>query len=142
MKTRALAIAVAIGLLVFVGAFISVALRPPTSVQDSAASAAPTASVSEKLSDGRMDVQVFALGNRDVRLEIQFMPDADAISMAAMRPKVTFAMAEMHMDGFDPPLLLVEAGIWRANLKLPMVGRWVVNVGFGEELAEVQFDVP
>ena len=140
MKTRALALVVAVGLLVFVGAFIWAALRPPASVQTSGEGTAPTASVSETLSDGRLDVQIFALGNRDVRLEIQFMPDADALEMAAIRPDVNFAMVEMHMDGFDPPLQLVETGIWRANLKLPMAGRWVVNVGFGEDFAEVEFD--
>jgi hypothetical protein len=25
-------------------------------------------------------------------------------------------------------------------VKLPMAGRWVVSVGFGEEFAEVEFD--
>ena len=140
MKTRALALVVPVGVLVFVGAFIWAALRPPASVQTSADGTAPTASVSETLSDGRLDVQIFALGNRNVRLEIQFMPDADALEMAAMRPDVNFAMVEMHMDGFDAPLQLVETGIWRANFKLPMAGRWVVNVGFGEDFAEVEFD--
>ena len=98
MKTRVLAILVALGVLGFVGAFIW--------------------------------------------LEIQFMPDADAVEMAAMRPDVNFAMVEMHMDGLTPPLELVEAGVWRVNLKLPMAGLWIVNVGFGEEFAEIQFDAP
>lgn len=140
MRTRVLAILVAVGILVFVGTFIWAALRPPAAVQTPVAGAAPTASVSEALSDGRLDVQVFTPGNRDVRLEIQFMPDADAIEAAAMRPAVNFAMVNMHMDGIDPPLQLVETGIWRANLKLPMAGRWIVSVGFGEDFAEVEFD--
>ena len=140
MKTKAVAIAVAVGVLVFVGAFVWAALRQPAAEQTSAATGAPTASVSEILSDGRLDVQIFALGDLDVRLEIQFMPDADVVEKAAMRPDVNFAMVEMHMDGLDPPLKLVESGIWRANLKLPMAGRWVVNVGFGEDFAEIEFD--
>lgn len=140
MKTRSLALMVAIGVLVFVGALIWVALRPPASVQTTTDGTVPAASVSETLSDGRLDVQIFALGNRDIRLEIQFRPDARAREMAAMRPDVNFAMVEMHMDGFDPPLQLVEPGIWRATLKLPMAGRWVVNVGFGDDFAEVEFD--
>ncbi|PZR00213.1 MAG: hypothetical protein DI533_06360 [Cereibacter sphaeroides] len=135
-----MAILVALGVLVFVGAFIWAALRPPVAMQTSAAGDAPTASASETLSDGRLDVQVFALGNRDVRLEIKFMPDVGAIETASIRPNVNFAMVEMHMDGFEPPLQLVESGIWRANLKLPMEGRWVVSVGFGDEFAEIEFD--
>ncbi|MGQ0563848.1 MAG: hypothetical protein ACT4OK_02085 [Gemmobacter sp.] len=140
MKTRTLAIIVGMGLFGFIGTFIWMALRPPPAGQTSAAGTAPTASVSEVLPDGRLDVQVFALGDRDVRLEIQFMPDADATEAAAMRPDVNFAMLEMHMDGIDPPLQLVESGRWRANVNLPMAGRWVVNVGFGEDVAEVEFD--
>jgi hypothetical protein len=96
--------------------------------------------VSERLSDGQLDVQVFALSNQEVRLEIQFMPNADAIETAGMRPDVNFAMAAMHMGGVTPPLALVEAGVWRAKVKLPMAGRWIVSVGFGEEFAEVEFD--
>lgn len=142
MKTRVLAILVALGVLGFVGAFVWAAMRPPTSVQTASDGDAPTASVSETLPDGRLDVQVYAMGNRDVRMEIQFMPDADAVEAVGMRPDINFAMVEMHTDGLTPPLELVEAGVWRVNLKLPMAGQWIVNVGFGEEFAEVQFDAP
>lgn len=140
MRTRVLAVALALGVFALVGAFIWATVRtldPRNTVSDRNV---PTAEVSEVLSDGRIDVQVYALGNRDVRLEIQFTPDADAVETAAMRPDVNFAMVKMHMDGFDPPLQLVETGVWRTNLKLPMAGRWVVNVGFAEDLAEVEFD--
>lgn len=140
MRTRVLAVALALGVFALVGAFIWATvgtLDPRDTVADRDV---PTAEVSEVLPDGRIDVQVYALGNLDVRLEIQFTPDADAFETAAMRPDVNFAMVEMHMDGFDPPLQLIEAGAWRANLKLPMAGRWVVNVGFAEDFAEVEFD--
>lgn len=140
MKTRVLAILVALGILGFVGAFVWAAMRPPPSGPISSGRVAPIASVSETLSDGRLDVQVYATGNRDVRVDIQFMPNADAVETVSMRPDVNFAMVEMHMDGLTPPLELVEAGEWRVNLKLPMVGLWIVNVGFGEEFAEIQFD--
>ncbi len=46
----------------------------------------PTAEVSEVLPDGRIDVQVYALGNLDVRLEIQFTPDADAVERRPCDP--------------------------------------------------------
>lgn len=140
MKTKVLAILFTLGLFGFVSALIWAVMRLPAAIQTSANVAAPTVSVSEKLSDGRLDVQVYALGNRDVRMEIQFMPNADAIETVRMRPDVNFAMIEMHMDGITPPLELVESGVWRVNLKLPMVGQWVVSVGFGEEVAEIQFD--
>ena len=109
MKTRVLAILVALGVLGFVGAFIWAAMRPPASVPISSGEIAPTASVSEMLSDsGQIDVQVYATGNRDVRMDIQFMPDADAVEMVGMRPDVNFAMVEMHMDGLTPPLEFVR----------------------------------
>ena len=104
MKTRVLAVLVALCVLGFVGAFIWAAMRPPASVQTASYEVAPSASVSETLSDGRLDVQVYATGNRDVRMEIQFVPDADAVETAGMRPDANFAMVEMHMDGLTPPL--------------------------------------
>jgi hypothetical protein len=140
MRTRVVAAILALGVVAFVGVFVWTVVWTLDPRATSAKGDAPTAEISEQLSDGRLDVQVFALGGRDVRLEIQFMPDADAIELAVQRPDVNFAMVEMHMDGIDSPLELVEAGVWRANLKLPMAGRWVVNVGFGDDFAEIEFD--
>lgn len=140
MRTRVLAALVALGVFAFVGAFIWAAVRPPASVQASAAGATPAASVSDTLSDGRLDAQIFDLGNQDVQLDIQVSPNSDAVEMANMRPYVNFAMVGMHMDGFDPSLQLIGSGIWRANVKLPMAGRWVVSVGFGEDFVEMEFD--
>ena len=140
MGTRALAAILALGVLAFVGVFIWTTVWTLDPRETISADGSPTASVSERLSDGQLDVQVFALSNQEVRLEIQFMPDTDAGAAAGMRPDVNFAMVDMHMDGVAPPLQLVEAGVWRADVKLPMAGRWVVSVGFGEEFAEVEFD--
>ena len=140
MGTRALAVILALGVAVFVGVFIWTTAWTLDPRDTTSADPSVTAKVSEALSDGRMDVQVYALGGRDVRLEIQFMPDTDAGAAADMRPDVNFAMVDMHMDSIAPPLQLVEAGVWRADVKLPMAGRWVVSVGFGEEFAEVEFD--
>ena len=140
MGTRALAVILAIGVVVFVGIFIWTTVWSLDPRDTAADGDAPTAQGSEQLSDGRIDVQVFVLGNRDVRLEIQFTPGADGTKTAGMRPDVSFAMVDMHMDGVAPPLGLVEAGVWRSNVKLPMAGRWIVSVGFGEEFAEVEFE--
>ena len=140
MGTRALALILALGVAVFVGVFIWTTVWTLDPRDTISADPSATAEVSEALSDGRMDVQVYALGNLDVRVEIQFMPDTDAGVAADMRPDVNFAMVDMHMDSIAPPLQLVEAGVWRADVKLPMAGRWVVSVGFGEEFAEVEFD--
>ena len=140
MGTRALALILALGVAVFVGVFIWTTVWTLDPRDTISADPSVTAEVSEAFSDGRMDVQVYALGGRDVRLEIQFMPDTDAGVAADMRPDVNFAMVDMHMDSIAPPLQLVEAGVWRADVKLPMAGRWVVSVGFGEEFAEVEFD--
>ncbi|MBU9699781.1 hypothetical protein GU927_018220 [Rhodobacteraceae bacterium HSP-20] len=128
------------GVAVFVGVFIWTTVWTLDPRDTISADPSVTAEVSEAFSDGRMDVQVYALGGRDVRVEIQFMPDTDAGAAAGMRPVVNFAMVDMHMDGIAPPLQLVEAGVWRADVELPMAGRWVVSVGFGEEFAEVEFD--
>ena len=138
MKTRS--ILIVLGVVVITGVFVWGTLRTPTHGATPDNLVKPTASVSETLSDGRLDIQVYATGDRDIRLEIKFMPDTDAPELAGMRPDVNFAMVDEHRDGFNPPLELVEAGIWRAKFKMPRTGRWVVNVGFGEDFAEVEFD--
>ncbi len=140
MRTKVLAATLALAVLGLVAVFIWAAVQTPDPRDTASDQTLPTAQVSEVLQDGRIDVQVYALGNRDVRLEIQFTPESNAGGKAGMRPDVNLAMVGMHMDGVYPPLQIVEAGIWRANLKLPMAGRWVVNVGFAEDFAEVEFD--
>ncbi|MES2667813.1 MAG: hypothetical protein V4712_17130 [Pseudomonadota bacterium] len=140
MKTRLLALSICLVMFAFVGSFLWAVMRPPGAAQTSASGAAPTASISELLPGGRLDMQVYALGNRDVRIEIRFIPDAGPAEQPGLTPDVNLAMVKMHMDGISPPLEQVGAGAWRINLKLPMAGQWVVSVGFAEEFAEVQFD--
>ena len=140
MKTKSLTVLIVLCFIAVTGVFVWGALRTPTPGASSGNLDMPTASVSETLSDGRLDFQVYATGDRDVRLEIQFLPDANAPELAGMRPEVNFGMVDVHRDGFNPPLELVEAGSWRAKFKVPRTGRWVVNVGFGEDFAEVEFD--
>ncbi|HQU68041.1 MAG TPA: hypothetical protein PLI43_07560 [Albidovulum sp.] len=135
-----LAIVMALGVIGFVGVFVWGAVRTAGPVQTTGDGSVATATVSETLSVGRVDAQIYALGNRDVRLEIQFTLNADAIESTEVRPNVNFAMTQMHMDGFEPQLERVEAGVWRARFKLPMAGPWIASVGFGEEFAEVEFD--
>ncbi|OYW62312.1 MAG: hypothetical protein B7Z10_01330 [Rhodobacterales bacterium 32-66-7] len=130
----------ALGVAIFVGVFIWTTVRINNPRDTLSAVPEAIGEASEVLSDGQIDVQVYALGDRDVRVDIQFMPDTDAGAAAGLRPDVSFAMLGMHMDGVTPPLQLLEPGVWRAEVKLPMAGRWVVNAGFGEELAEVEFD--
>lgn len=140
MGTRVLAVILAIGILVFIGIFVWTTVGTLDPRDTAAGKAGPTAEVSEQLSEGQLSVKVFALGNRDVRLEIQFVPNPDAGGSASMRPDVTISMVAMNMGSLSPPLGLVEAGIWRSNVQLPMAGRWIVSAGFGEEFAEVEFD--
>jgi len=140
MKTKALAIVVALGVFGFAGAFIWAALRPSTTGMTMPDGAKPTATVSEAISGGLLDMQVYVLGNLEVQLEIQLAPGADEAASADMPPDVNFAMLDMHMDGLVPPLELIGSGEWRARLRVPMAGRWVVSAGFGEDRAEVEFD--
>ncbi|MBD3626203.1 MAG: hypothetical protein HUJ24_12695, partial [Rhodobacteraceae bacterium] len=111
MKTRS--ILIVLGVVVITGVFVWGALRTPTPGASSGNLVKPTASVSETLPDGRLDIQVYAKGDRDVRLEIQFLPNANAPELAGMRPEVNFGMVDVHRDGFNPTLELIGAGRWR-----------------------------
>lgn len=140
MKIKVLAAVVALGFFGFVGVFIWAAMRPLVEIPTASAGSAPTASISKMMSEGRLDVQVYAMGSRDVRMEVQFLPDAAASVDAS--PEVNFSMVGGHMDGLTPPLDAIKAGEWQINLKLPMAGQWIASVGFGEEFEEIQFEAP
>lgn len=128
------------GVSIFVAMFIGVGLGLIGSAQGPTDGTTPATIFSDSFAGGRIDGRLYALGNRDIRLEIQFTPDADLTVLAEVRPDVSFTMADMQMDRLDPPLELVGTGNWRTSLKLPMAGRWIASVGFGEEFAKVEFN--
>lgn len=138
MKPRWVAAIIAAVVIAFFGVFIWTGGKAP--FPETIRGEEAVATVSDALSDGLIEAQIFALGDREVLLEIQFSPNADAPKTARMRPVVNFAMVDMHIDGINPPLELVAAGVWRVYLKLPRAGRWLVNIGMGEDFAEAEFD--
>lgn len=119
--------------------FVWVGLRSgPQPAPDSVAGQLAVA-LSEQLSDGLIEAQVYILGDLAYRIDIQFSPDSTSNIPSTMPPEVNLSMATMHMDGFDQPLELVGPGEWRSQGKIPMAGMWIMNVGYGDEFAEVLF---
>jgi hypothetical protein len=100
---------------------------------------AETDSTAEQLSDGLIEAQVYMTGDLNYRIEVQFSPDPTSNIPSSMPPDVVLSMTTMHMDGFDQPLELVGPGAWRSKGKIPMAGMWIMNVGYGDEFAEVLF---
>ena len=140
MMAKSLAMGLGLVFLAFAAVFMSAGLRGTEPAQSAGDMSGPAAMLSEQLSDGRIEAQVFSPGNRDIRLEVQFIPNSESTVPAGMQPEVIFVMANKHMDGFDPPLESTGPDAWRSSFKLPMAGRWLVSVGFGEEFAEMEFD--
>ncbi len=132
---------VGIPLLAVLAMFAWAGLRGPSSPSGGADQTQPAATLSEQLSDGLIEAQVYILGDLRYRIEIQFSPGPTATSLSGVPPDVVMAMVAMHMDGFDPPLELVGGGAWRTMGKLPMAGDWILNVGYGDDFAEVIFTV-
>ena len=99
----------------------------------------PAANISEQLPEGLIEAQVYMTGDLNYRIEVQFSPDATSNIPSTMPPDVVLSMATMHMDGFDQPLELVGPGAWQSKGKIPMAGMWIMNVGYGDEFAEVLF---
>jgi hypothetical protein len=121
-------------LLIWGGMFKSPAAEPID------ASGSPVAVMSEQLSDGLIEAQVYLTGNLSYQIDIQFSPVEASTIAATMRPDVNLAMVDMHMDGYTLPLELIGAGAWRSKGKMPMAGLWVMSIGFGDEFADVTFD--
>lgn len=116
-------------------------LRGPNNPAATADQTQPAATLSEQLSDGLIEAQVYVLGDLSYLIDIQFSPETTSTILTVTPPDVVMAMVTMHMDGFDPPLELVGAGMWRTQGKLPMAGDWILNVGYGDDFAEVTFKV-
>lgn len=101
--------------------------------------AAPVATVSERLGEGVLEAQVYLTGNLTYRLDIQFTPNDTTTIFSGAPPSAIFDMTSMGTGSFEPPLELVGAGSWRAQGKIPMAGDWLLNVGYGDEFAEAPF---
>lgn len=138
-------IAVLVALLVFglfaIGRLVDPGKTEIPSPAPISGNAVPAAEIAADIVDGRIDAQLFVATDRSYRLEIQFEPASDSPLSAATRPSVSFAMQDEHMDGIAPPLQSVSNGKWRAVGELPKAGKWVVNVGIGENFAETEFQV-
>ena len=128
-------------LLAFLALLVWGGLRGPTAPADGVDISQPAETLSEQLSEGLIEAQVYVLGDLSYRIDIQFSPEPTSTILDGMPPEVIMAMATMHMDGFDPPLELVGSGMWRTVGKLPMAGDWILNVGYGDDFAEVNFSV-
>jgi hypothetical protein len=115
------------------------AIRPGPQSAAPPGSEQPAAILSEKLSDGQIDAQIYMTGDLNYRIEIQFSPGPTSNIPSTLPPDVVLSMTTMHMDGFDQPLELVGPGAWRSKGKIPMAGMWIMNVGYGDEFAEVLF---
>jgi len=101
----------------------------------------PVSTLAEQISDGLIKAQVYTFDNLTYQIEIQFTPAPDSTISASAEPEISLSMEGMHMDGFDPPLENVGAGTWRSRGKLPMAGKWILSVGFGEEFGEMIFGI-
>lgn len=132
------------GVLVLFGWLAVSKLSGPTEPLESAAAQGQgpvaTAELAEDIVDGRIAAQLFVAADLSYRLDIQFAPAENSSLSAATRPSVSFAMQEEHMDGIEPPLQLISNGQWRATGQLPKPGKWIVNVGVGDDFAEADFE--
>lgn len=126
-------------MLAFAALFIWVGLRAGPQPGPDSEAGRPAATLSEQLSDGLIEAQVYVLGDLAYRIEIQFSPGSTSNIPSTMPPDVNLSMASVHMDGFELPLELVGPGEWRSQGKIPMTGMWIMNVGYGDEFAEVLF---
>ena len=139
MKTSRVAVLLALPVFVLASLFIGAGFRG--SAPEEAEMEQPVSALSEQMSDGFIEAQVRTFDTLTYQIDVQFTPVPDSTITAGMPPELNLSMERMHMDGFEPPLEEIGTGAWRARGKLPMAGRWILSVGFGEEFAELIFVV-
>ncbi len=141
MRTRGLAIVLLLALTALVGAFIWATMRTLDPGDAGSTPDTPTAQVSEMLTEGRLDLRVYTLQNRNTRIEVRLTPDVGTAD-GLPAPEVSLSMVDMNMGSVDQPVQLVGPGVWQADVRMPMRGRWMVTAGFSEDFARVAFDAP
>lgn len=139
MIIKAVCALIGLPVLALVGLFVWGGLRSGPAPLSESDALIPAAILSEQLSDGMIEAQVYVLGNLGYRIEIQFSPSFTSNISSTMPPEVSLSMESMHMDGLNQPLELVGNGAWQGQGEVPMAGIWIVNVGYGDEFAEVPF---
>lgn len=101
--------------------------------------ATPTAQGSQQVGDWLVEATVSLLPDQGYRIDVRLIRDLAAPPPARLRPIVILSMDGMH--AFEPPLLLIGAGEYQAEGRLPMPGRWRVSVGFEEGMLDLEFDL-
>lgn len=141
MIARIAAAAIGVPMLALVTVLIWGALRGPAPPAIVDRQSAPSASLSEQLSEGLIEIEVYLPGDRTYLINVRFSSDPTSTILSGMPPDVTMATADMHMGGFSPPLELISAGVWQAGGKVTMAGNWIISVGYGQDFAELPFRV-
>jgi len=100
-----------------------------------------TVTLSENMSDGLVNVSIRQIASMTLAIEVKLAATQDEINLLELKPEVSLAMDEMHMDGITPLFSTIGVGVWQGKVILPMVGPWVVSIGFGEEFIETKIDV-
>lgn len=140
MATRIIAGALGLFILAFVAVFAWGGLRGFAPSEQRSADGNLVASLSEQLSEGKIEAQVYVSASLAYRIDIMFSPEPASTLQSSTRPDASLSMVEKHMDGIDLALDAMGDGAWRAQGQIPMAGRWIMNVGFGEEFADVTFE--
>lgn len=139
MKTSRIAVLLALPVFILTSLFIGAGFHGPAPKE--AERKQQVSALSEQMSDGFIEAQVRTFDSLTYQINVQFTQVPDSTVPAGMPPELNLSMESMHMDGFEPPLEEIGIGAWRARGKLPMAGRWILSVGFGEEFAELTFGV-
>ncbi len=122
-------------------AIASYAVLGPENVLSRAPNGPPAVYFNGEISEGNVDVMIEQTADLTVNIEVKLSASAYTINFLQLEPEANLAMVDMHMDGISPNFSQVEVGLWRAKAVVPMVGTWVINIGFGEEFIETSIVV-
>lgn len=133
---RALSAILAGGLLVFVALMIGAVLWPRATPAPTVPQADAAAELSVQTDMGLLEAQVVLLPDLNYELDVHVDRDAEAVGQ--IRPTLVLEMMDMNMEPVSPPLHVLSANEFHGAGRFSMPGRWRFQLGFGEDLHDLE----
>ena len=130
--TRVLSSILGGGLLVFAVLMIGAMIWSGPTPSPKGAPTDTSARLSVPTEIGLLEAQISFLPDLGYQLDIHVERKSGAVG--PIRPTLVLDMLDMAMDASSPPLHVLSANEFHQTGRFSMPGRWRIQLGFGEEL--------
>lgn len=135
ITARAVSVVLAGGL-VLAALMTGAALWPRSTPAPAGLSADGAAELSVQTDMGLLEAQVTLLPDLAYELDVHVDRDADAVGQ--IRPTLVISLMDTDIEPMKPPLHVLSANEFHGEGRFAMPGRWRFQLGFGEDLHDME----